>query len=64
MPAVVKAFIERHVQHISYPSNKSEIIAACASMAEMPKADREWIEQNLPNGTYRSADEVVRALKL
>jgi len=64
MPAVVKAFIERHIQHIKYPSKKSEIIAACVSMAEMPKADREWIEQNLPDGTYKSADEVVRALKL
>jgi hypothetical protein len=64
MPAVVKAFIERHIQHLKYPSKKSEIVAACAGMAEMPKADKEWIEQNLPDGNYKSADEVIRALKL
>jgi hypothetical protein len=37
MPAVVKAFIERHIQHIKYPSKKSEIVAACAGMAEIPR---------------------------
>ena len=64
MPAIVKAYIERHIQHLKYPSAKGEILAACAEMSEMPEADREWIEQNLPDGTYKSADEVVKALGL
>lgn len=64
MPAIVKAFIERHIQHLRYPSTKSDIVAACAGMAEMPKTDKEWIAQNLPDGTYSTADEVIRALKL
>ena len=64
MPAVVKAYIERHIQHLKYPSSKSEVIASCARMAEMPAVDREWLERNLPDKTYGSADEVIRALSL
>jgi hypothetical protein len=64
MPAIVRAFIFRHVQHVRYPSTKSELVAACNKMADMRKVESEWFDQNLPNGTYSSADEVIRALNL
>lgn len=64
MPAIVKAYLERHIQHLSYPSTKSEIVAACNKMAEMPEADRKWIADNLPEGRYERPEDVIRALPL
>jgi len=64
MPTIVKAYIERHIQHLKYPIPKSELVAACAQMSDMPAVDREWLERNLPDRTYESADEVIRALSL
>jgi len=65
MPISSKADILAHIrEHAKYPSTKSELIAACTGMSDVPKADREWFEQNLPNRIYSTADEVIRALKL
>jgi DNA-binding HxlR family transcriptional regulator len=60
-----KADIIAHVrEHTKYPSTKGELTAACADMSDIPKADKQWIQQNLPDRTYNTADEVIRALKL
>jgi len=60
-----RAEILAHVrEHAKYPSTKSELIAFCAGMSDVPKVEREWVEQNLPNRTYSTADEVIRSLKL
>jgi hypothetical protein len=65
MPLSAKDDIMTHVrEHTKYPSTKSELIAACGNMSDIPKTDKEWIEQNLPDRTYNTADEVVRALRL
>jgi hypothetical protein len=60
-----RAEILAHVrEHAKYPFTKSELIAFCAGMSDVPKAEREWVEQNLPDRTYSTADEVIRSLKL
>jgi len=65
MPLSSKTDIIKHVrEHAKYPSTKSELIAQCAGMSDVPKVDKEWIEQNLPDRTYNTADEVIRALGL
>ena len=64
MPAVVKAYIMANIEQFKYPSTKSALVASCAGLTDMPAGDREWFERNLPDGTYDSADEVIRALKL
>jgi len=65
MPLSAKDDIMTHVrEHTKYPSTKSELIAACGDMSDVPKTDKEWIEQNLPDRTYSTADEVIRALRL
>jgi hypothetical protein len=64
MPAIVKAYVERHLQHLLYPSTKSQLVAACNKMAEMPEFDRKWIADNLPEGRYEHPEDVIRALRL
>lgn len=65
MPITAKADIIKHIrEHTKYPSTKSELIAACAGMSDVPKVDKEWFKENLPDRTYSTADEVIRALKL
>lgn len=60
-----RAEILAHVrEHAKYPFMKSELMALCAGMSDVPKAEREWVEQNLPDRTYCTADEVIRSLKL
>jgi hypothetical protein len=52
-----------HLQnHIMYPASKRTIVESCNQMAHVPASTRTWAEQNLPDGTYMSADEVVMKL--
>jgi hypothetical protein len=52
-----------HLQnHIMYPATKRTIVEMCNNMAHVPASTRMWVEQRLPEGTYKSADEVVMRL--
>ena len=51
-------------QHVKYPANRKEILAACADTPEFTAAQKLWFEQNLPEGNYASAAAVMTALKL
>lgn len=62
-PDVTK-FKAHAADHIKYPASRAEIIAACAQTPEFSAGEKKWIEQNLPEGTYNSPDDVLRALKL
>jgi hypothetical protein len=50
--------------HIKYPATRAEIIAACAQTPEFSPGEKKWINENLPEGTYNSPDDVLKALKL
>ena len=51
-------------QHVKYPANRKEILAACADTPEFTAAQKAWFEQNLPEGNYPSPSAVMTALKL
>ena len=48
--------------HVEYPANKAAVLAACNGMADAPKEDSAWFAETLPEGDYRNADDVLRAL--
>jgi len=50
--------------HVKYPATRSEILAACADTPEFSAGEKRWLSDNLPEGSYASADEVAAALKL
>ena len=50
--------------HVTYPAKRADVLAACADTPEFTAAEKEWLASNLPEGTYASADDVARALRL
>jgi len=51
-------------EHVSYPADRTQILAACAKTKEFSDAERKWFILNLPEGEYSTADEVITALRL
>lgn len=51
-------------EHVKYPASRSDILAACAQTPEFSGAEKDWMAQHLPEGTYKSPDEVIAALRL
>lgn len=65
MPLSAKADVMKHIrEHNKYPATKRELVDSCSGMSDVPVADKEWFEKNLPDKTYYTADEVIRALNL
>ncbi len=50
--------------HQSYPATKAELMQACNDLADFSAEDKQWFTQNLPEGSYNSADEVIKVLGL
>jgi len=48
--------------HVSYPADKKTVIAACNNMVDVPEVDRAWFSKSLPEGNYRNAEEIIKAL--
>jgi hypothetical protein len=48
--------------HVKYPASRTQVIAACNQMHDLPSEDAQWFERALPEGTYRNAGEVLTAL--
>lgn len=62
---IVKKEVLEHLQkHIVYPTTKREIIEACNKMMDVSPEDKDWFEKNLPEWSYRNADEVIRAVQI
>ena len=49
--------------HVKYPATRTQILEACAQTDEFSAAEKAWAAAALPEGTYASADEVLKALK-
>ncbi len=65
MATVPKKEVVEHIKsHVKYPATKKQLVEACNKMADVPKTDKEWFQKNLSEGTYKTPDEVLKALKL
>lgn len=54
---------EQHLrEHQQYPATKAELVAACKNLSDFQPAEKKWFAATLPDGTYGSADEVLKAL--
>jgi len=49
---------------VEYPTTKTQLVEACNRMMDVPEDLREWFIKTLPEGTYKTADEVLKALRL
>ena len=48
--------------HVTYPANRTAVLAACNNMSDVPQEDRDWFAQSLPEGDYQNAEDVMRVL--
>ncbi|HEY5620192.1 MAG TPA: hypothetical protein VIK88_00885 [Candidatus Bathyarchaeia archaeon] len=58
----LKTELEHLKHHIKYPANKTQVIAACNNMMDVPSADKEWVTKSLPESNFKVPDDVVKAL--
>ena len=49
--------------HVDYPATRQQILDACAKTDEFTEAEKAWTAAHLPEGTYASADDVLKVLK-
>ncbi len=54
--------VSEHLDHVSYPTTKKELVKACNKMSDVPRGHREWFERNLPDRGYGNRDDVVGTL--
>jgi hypothetical protein len=63
-PAKTQEVID-HLGHVDYPVTGRQFIAACNSMSDVPKEQKEWVKQNISEAkSYSSSEELKKDLKL
>ena len=48
--------------HQKYPATKVELVAECNNLSDFSDADKKEFMEKLPEGTYNSAEDVMKAL--
>ena len=62
MVSVLQAVLKHAKKHVKYPATKKDLVEACNNFSDVPSAEKEWVVNNLPAKTYKSASEVMEAL--
>ena len=66
-PALVKPDmkqVQTHLkEHQTYPATRAELLAACNGLTEFNAGEKAWFAAHLPEGTYKSSAEVIKALR-
>jgi hypothetical protein len=56
--------IEAHLkQHQTFPATRAELLASCKGLMEFNDGEKAWFAAHLPEGTYKSAGEVLKVLR-
>ncbi len=58
----MKGSIDHLRMHQKYPATKAELVTECNNLSDFDSEDKKWFMDNLPEGTYNSAEEVMTAL--
>ncbi len=48
--------------HVTYPATRTQVLAACRQMLEFTAAEKAWFAARLPEGSYKNAGEVLKAI--
>lgn len=59
-----KGAIEHLKKHQMYPATRDEMVKECNELSDFSSGDKKWFMDNLPEGTYSSAGQVIRTLGL
>jgi hypothetical protein len=58
----MKAAREHILNHQTYPATKAQIVESCSHLVCISDKDRQWFIEALPEGTYRSAAELMKVM--
>lgn len=58
-----KQALDHLKSHVEFPISKASLIATCDNWSDATEADRK-IASTLPNKTFNSADDVLKALRM
>ncbi len=62
---IFKSEVKDHLRKdVVYPATKKEIVEACNMMSDVPKEDKEWFEKNLPEWSFKNAEDVSRTAQI
>jgi hypothetical protein len=50
--------------HVKYPASRTAVLAACADTPEFGAEEKRWLSSHLPEGSYASAFDVLKAVGL
>ncbi len=60
----VQNFMDHLKNHQKFPATKAELVAECDHLSDFTPEDKREFEENLPEGTYNSAEEVMEAMRV
>jgi hypothetical protein len=56
--------VEQHLrEHQEYPATRAQLVASCNNLVDFEDGEKKWFAAALPDGTYKSADDVLKVLK-
>jgi hypothetical protein len=56
--------VKSHLKdHQKYPATKAELVAECNNLSDFSAEDKKEFAEKLPDGSYNSAEEVIKALE-
>jgi hypothetical protein len=56
--------VESHLkEHQKYPASRAELLESCKGLVDFTDGEKTWFAAHLPEGTYKSAAEVMKALR-
>lgn len=58
----MKGAMDHLKTHQKYPATKAELVAECNNLSDFSDADKKDFMEKLPEGTYNSAEDVMKAL--
>ena len=61
--AIDRARAAEHLtKHQTYPATRAELLAPCNNLMEFSAAEKQWFAARLPEGTYATAEQVLKAV--
>ena len=64
--AAVKPDLKKVGQHLrdhqKYPATRADLLASCNGLVDFSAGEKRWYAEHLPEGTYKSAADVLKAI--
>lgn len=78
MPKIIRSYLDyksgdfmdkaktiEHIKaHVGYPATRDQLVQACNNMSEFSAEDKAWFAKALPKGTFKTANDVIKALRM